>query len=258
MEESVNQMKAIKSNFTKLDNLTGGFFPGEVTVVGSRPTIGKTAFIASIIKNIIREPGNNCLFFSIEMSAETFCNRLAASMLRIPFSKIRDSQLNEKEEAIFQKQLKEIKDFPLYIEDDPDQNIADLCTLARKIVREKDIKIIFIDYLGLIHTSNDSSPVYDQIAFSMKKLKILARQLNIPIVITCQVARSGYSSTPPDLSQLRGSGDVESIADVVLLIDRETSKEICATKLIVAKNHNGALGTAEIVFLPDLVLFEED
>ena len=251
------ELKPIKSNFKKLDSLTGGFFPGEVTVVGARPTIGKTAFIGSLIKNIIREPGNNCLFFSIEMAAEVFCSRLAASMLRIPFLKIRDSQLNEKEKESVQKQLKEIKDFPLYIEDNPDQNIVDLCKQARKLVREKDIKIIFIDYLGLIHTPDDCAPVFEQTSYIIKKLKILARELNIPIVLTCQVSRSGYPSTPPDLSQLRGTGDIENVSDVIIFIDRETSKEICATKLIVAKNHNGKLGTAELSFIPDFVLFEE-
>ena len=247
----------IKSNFKSLDNLTGGFFPGEVTVVGARPTIGKTAFIGALIKNIIREPGNNCLFFSIEMALESFCNRLVASMLRIPFTKIRDSQLTEKEEAIFRKQFKEIKNFPLYIVDKPDQNITDLCKQARKIVREKNIKIIFIDCLGLIHTPDEYAPIYEQASFIIKKLKILARELNIPIVITCQVARSGYPSSPPDLSQLRGTGDIEGIADVILLIDRQTNKEICATKLIVAKNRNGKLGTAELAFVPDFILFEE-
>ena len=74
------ELKPIKSNFKNLDSLTGGFFPGEVTVVGARPTIGKTAFIGSLIKNIIREPGNNCLFFSIEMASETFRKRLAYSI----------------------------------------------------------------------------------------------------------------------------------------------------------------------------------
>ena len=251
------ELKPIKSNFKNLDSLTGGFFPGEVTVVGARPTIGKTAFIGSLIKNIIREPGNNCLFFSIEMAAETFRKRLATSMLRIPFSKIRDSKLNQTEEESLKKQLKEINDFPLYIVDKPDQNIMDLCKQAKKIVREKDIKIIFIDYLGLIHTPVDCAPVFEQASLIIKKLKILARELNIPIVLTCQVARSGYPSTPPDLMQLRGTGDIEGVADVIILIDRETSKEICATKLIVAKNHNGKLGTAELSFIPDFVLFEE-
>lgn len=253
----MNQLKPIKSNFNGLDNLTGGFFPGEVTVVGARPTIGKTAFIASLIKNIIREPGNNCLFFSIEMCAETFCKRLAASMLRMPFTKIRDSILNDEEAAQLKKQLKEIYDLPLHIEDNPNQKIADICKQAKKIVREKHIKIIFIDYLGLIQTSDENAAVYEQTSLVIKKLKILAREINIPIVITCQVSRSGYPSTPPDLQSLRGTGDIEGVADVVLLIDRETSKEICATNLIVAKNHNGKLGTVELKFIPEIVLFEE-
>ena len=253
----MNQLKPIKSNFKELDNLTGGFFPGEVTVVGARPTIGKTAFIASLIKNIIREPGNNCLFFSIEMCAETFCKRLAASMLRMPFTKIRDSILNKEEASQLQKQLKEINDLPLYIEDNPNQKIADICKYAKKIVREKHIKIIFIDYLGLIHTADENAPMFEQTSIIIKKLKILARELNIPIVITCQVSRASYPQTPPDLQSLRGTGDIESVSDVVLLIDRETNKEICATNLIVAKNHNGKLGNVALKFIPEILLFEE-
>lgn len=251
------ELKPIKSNFKKLDDLTGGFFPGEVTVIGSRPAVGKTAFLYSLIKQITLDSGTPGLLFSLEMSIEVFYMRMVSSMAKIPYMKFRNKTLDENEENCWEKITKLIKDLPLEINDKPDININELCDEARKIYNKANVKIIYIDYLGLITTDDESQPVYEKVSFIIKKLKVLAREINIPIVLLCQVARD-VGGNPPELSHLRGSGEVESVADVIFLLHRDRKiNEGRSSQLFIAKNHNGPLGAVDFAFYPEFATFEE-
>ena len=231
----------LKTNFDKLDEIIGGFLPGEITVIGSRPAIGKTSFISSLIQRMIPTTGNSSLFFSLEMPAAYFCNRLVSTMLKIDYMKFVQENLSDNEKMLVNKQLHEIRDWPLYIKDNPNQTIDDICKISRKYVRRQKVKIIFIDYLGLIAPKDETMPVYENISQIMHKLKILARELNVAIVVACQVSRCA-SPSDPELSDLSGSGAIEDIADVIVFISRENRQYPEQAKLIVAKNHHGDLG----------------
>ncbi len=231
----------LKTNFDKLDEIIGGFLPGEITVIGSRPAIGKTSFISSLMQRMIPTPGNSSLFFSLDMPAAYFCNRLVSTMLKIDYSKFLKEELSDNEKMLVYKQLREIKDWPLYIEDNPRQTIYDICKISKKYVRRKKVKIIFIDYIGLIAPKDETMPIYENISHIMHKLKILARELNVAIVVACQVSRS-VSPSDPELSDLRGSGAIEDIADIIVFISRENRQYPEQAKLIVAKNLHGKLG----------------
>ena len=252
----MQKLHSLQTNFKKLDKITGGFFPGELTVIGARPSVGKTSFLCSLIKQITLDSGSRGLFFSLEMPVETFRIRMVSSMARIPVSKIRAGELNENEEKCCERLVKQIQDLPLDIIDKADLNINELCAVARKLCKKKDIKIIYIDYLGLITTDDGNQPIYDQVACIIKKLKVLARELNIPIVILSQVAHDS-AGNPPVLNQIRGSGEIEAVSDVVLLLHRDASKQSNSAKLFVAKNHNGTLGSVDFAFYPEIVTFEE-
>ena len=252
----MDQMKAIKSNFNGLDNLTGGFFPGELTVIGARPSIGKTSFLCSLIKQISLDSGTPGLFFSLETSKEVVQMRMASSMSKIPLIKFRRNNLDENEASCLEKISKQLTDLPLEINDKPDLNINELCDEARKLYKMNAVKIIYIDCLGLITTDYEHQVVYEQVAFIIKKLKVLARELNIPIVVMNQVARDA-AGNPPELCQIRGSGEIEAVSDVVLLLHRDTTKQPGLARLFVAKNHNGPLGAVDFTFYPELVSFEE-
>ncbi len=250
----------IKTGFEKLDEITGGFFPGEVTLIGSRPAIGKSYFLLALIRNITCGYGIPGLFFSVEMPKEYIYTRMASIHSHIPTSRIRNGRISCSEKELVEAVFKQIKDLPLIINDKPDLNINELCDEARRLYKEKDIKIIYIDYLGLLTTDHDDWDVWEQISYIIKKIRLLARELNIPIVLLCQVARDA-SGALPDLSHLRGSGDLEAVSDVVLLIhrDRPSSCEIQfqTTKLIIAKNHNGALGEIDFSFELGTGTYEE-
>ena len=249
------ELKPIKSNFKKLDSLTGGFFPGELTVIGSRPAIGKTSFLYSLIKQITLDSGTLGLLFSPEMPIDSIYMRMTSSIAKIPYFKFRMGKLDEYEASCWEKTSRQVKDLPLVINDKPDININELCDEARKLYKKKKVKIIYIDYLGLITTDDDSQPVYEKVSCIIKKLKVLARELNIPIVLLCQVARD---MVPPDLNHLRGSGEIESVADVILLLHRDRQlNEGCSAQLFIAKNHNGPLGAVDFAFYPEISTFEE-
>ena len=251
----------IQTGFEKLDEITGGFFPGELTIIGSRPAIGKSSFLLNLIKNITCGYGIPGLFFSVEMPEEMIYNRLISIYTRITHLKDRTRELSSDEENLVESVFKQIKDLPLIINDKRDLNINELCDEARRLQKEKDIKIIYIDYLGLLSTDDDEQPVYEKISYIINKLRLLARELNIPIVIACQLARDAEGN-PPELHHLRGSGDVESVPDVILLIhrDRPRSYEIQfqATKLIIAKNPNGPLGEIDFSFELGTGIFTEE
>ena len=130
--------------------------------------------------------------------------------------------------------------------------------MARRMVVNHKVKIIFIDYIGLISTENSSAPVYEQVSEISKSLKALARELEIPIVALCQVARDA-EGREPNLAQLRGSGSIEQDADVVMFIDRERPKDENSkpqeAKIILAKQRNGPTGTVDVLFLPSSSMF---
>jgi replicative DNA helicase len=251
------ELKPIKSNFKKLDSLIGGFFPGELTVIGSRPAIGKTSFLYSLIKQITMDSGTPGLLFSPEMPIDSTYMRMTSSIAKISFFKFRMGKLDEYETICWEKTSRQVKDLPLVINDKPDININELCEEARKLCKKKKVKIIYIDYLGLITTDNENQDFFEQVSFVIKKLKVLARELNIPIVLLCQVSRDAEGN-PPGLTQLRGSGEVESVADVILLLHRDRNiNEGCSAQLFVAKNHNGPLGTIDFIFYSQIGTFEE-
>ena len=146
---------------------------------------------------------------------------------------------------------------PLYIVDQPNMQLLDVRAMARRLVVDKKVKIVFIDYIGLVATENSSAPVYEQQSEVSRSLKALARELDIPIVALCQVARDAEGSEP-NLAQLRGSGSIEQDADVVMFLHRERSRSeepTQAAKLIVAKQRNGPTGDVELTYLPSYTKF---
>ena len=156
---------------------------------------------------------------------------------------------------------------PLYIVDTPNMKLLDLRTMARRMKALHDVKIIFIDYIGLITSENEDAHVYEQQSAISKSLKNLARELEIPIVVLCQVARSAEGNEP-GLNELRGSGSIEQDADMVIFIhgDRKGKKAdgeeegdynpVQDRKLIVAKQRNGPIGDVDVLFISSYTKFE--
>lgn len=256
--KSKNQFTGIPSGFAKLDVYTSGFQNSELIIIGARPSIGKTALALSMIQNIACEKRIPCGFFSLEMPYESIGMRLLAQEARVPMQKIRSGMLKLDDVKKIQDAAGRWFEAPLHTVDTPNMRLLDLRAMARRMVMNEGVKIIFIDYIGLITTEDPTAPVFEQVSEISKSLKALARELEIPIVVLCQVARDAEGQEP-NLAQLRGSGSIEQDADVVMFLHRDRLKEEVTAqegKIILAKQRNGACGDIPIMFLPAYSKFE--
>ena len=258
--KSKNQFTGVPTGFAKLDVYTSGFQNSELIIIGARPSIGKTAFALSMIQNISCERKIPCGFFSLEMPYESIGMRLLAQEARVPMQKIRSGMLRVDDVKRIQDAAGRWYEAPLYTVDTPNMKLLDLRAVARRMVKNQEVKIIFIDYIGLISTDDNKREQWEQVSEISKSLKALARELEIPIVALCQVARDAEGQEP-NLAQLRGSGSIEQDADVVMFLHRDRIKDgdtVAAqdAKLILAKQRNGATGDIPIMFLPAYSKFE--
>ncbi len=253
----------IPSGFQALDNMTSGFQASEMIVIGARPSMGKTALALSMIQHIAIHKKIPTGFFSLEMSATQIGQRLFSQESRIPGSKIRSGFLKLDDFKRLQEAAGRCYDAPLYVADTPNMRMLDLRALARKMRRQHQVEIIFIDYIGLITSENYGSniPRHEQVSEVSRSLKSLARELKIPVVALSQVTRDSEGKEPT-LANLRDSGSIEQDADVVMFIHRDrrpTDDDGSAAqdaKVILAKQRNGPVGTVDLVFLPQYAKFE--
>ncbi len=257
----------IKTNFEDLDKIIGGLYPGELMVIGSRPATGKSSLLFALIKKITLESCCKGLLFSLELPIDMFTERLASSISGISISKIRATRnrskiwpgLTQEESKIYKKVLSEVCDLPLIIDDTENKKIDDICDFAREIFfREKGIDIIFIDELGLITLNNEKPSAADRIFEIVTKVKQLAMELKIPIVITCHVSRM-TEPDPPGFLDLQYSSIIDN-ADVIILLDRKRLRSyFCQFQdvtLYVAKNNFGEIGEIKLQFSTETLNYE--
>ncbi|MCR4900013.1 MAG: replicative DNA helicase [Treponema sp.] len=251
--KSKSEFTGVPSGIITLDMMTSGFQNSELIIIGARPSIGKTALALSMMQHIALERKIPCGFFSLEMPYQSIGMRLLSMSSHVDMSRMRSGMLKTKDFQQIQDSAARWFNAPLYTVDTPNMRLLDLRAMARRMVVNHQVKIIFIDYIGLITTENSSAPVYEQVSEISKSLKALARELEIPIVALCQVARDAEGKEP-NLAQLRGSGSIEQDADVVMFIDRERPKDdstaVQDAKIILAKQRNGPTGNIDIMFIP--------
>jgi len=253
-------LTGIPSGIARLDTMTNGFQNSELIIIGARPSIGKTAFALSMMQTIAVEKHIPCGFFSLEMSYQSIGQRLLSQVARIPGGKIRSGTLSLADFKKLQDGASLCYQAPLYICDTPNMQLLELRSMARRMKANYDVKVIFIDYIGLISTDDPKAKVFESVSEISKSLKALARELNIPIIALCQVARDAEGQEP-NLAQLRGSGSIEQDADVVLFLhrdrlDKTDDTTVQEAKCIVAKQRNGACGNVDMIYFPSLTRFE--
>ncbi|MBP5568292.1 MAG: replicative DNA helicase [Treponema sp.] len=253
-----NNFTGVPTGFATLDTMTSGFQDSELIIIGARPSIGKTALALSMMQHIALEEKIPCGFFSLEMPYESIGMRILAQEARVPMSKMRSGILKLEHIQKIQDAAGRWFNAPLYTVDTPNMRLLELRAMARRLVQTYKVKIIFIDYIGLITTDNTGAPIFEQMADISKSLKALARELKIPIVALSQVARDAEGQEP-SLNQIRGSGAIEQDADVVMFLHRDRLKQetnIQEAKIILAKQRNGPTGDIKIMFIPAYSKFE--
>ena len=242
----MQNIHSVNSGIKELDELIGGFFPGELTIIGARPGVGKTTVVLHSLQKIIEQNNMSPILFSIEMS-KAYIERILISLVSgIPIRDIRTDSVKDLE--LMNKTEESLKTLDFIIDDSPRITINELCDKIRQDVTEhgQERSIVFIDYLGLIETEDENAPIYEKVCQITMRLKALAKELSIPIVCTCQVSRRGEPEEPK-LILLRGTmSSVEKDSDVIIFIhkkrDDKSENEIFHRELIVAKNRNGETG----------------
>ncbi len=262
---STGGIVGIHSGFQQLDEMLSGFHNAEFIIIGARPSIGKTALAISMIDNIAVKNRIPCGLFTLEMSNMALMQRLMSRQARISARRIRAGLLNHEEINQLTSGIDPIYQAPLWIVDTPYMRILDIRAIARRMVAEYNIQIIFIDYVTLIATDNNDIPRHEQVAAISRSLKGMARELDIPVIALSQVTRDS-EGRKPNLAHIRESGSLEQDADVVIFLHRERESEqegeeqrrelYIETDLIIAKQRNGPVGNIKLQFMPKFVSFE--
>ncbi|MDX9826752.1 MAG: replicative DNA helicase [Spirochaetia bacterium] len=262
LSNNPNAFTGIPSGLTDLDAMTSGFQNSEFIVIGARPSVGKTALALSFTAHIAIDCKIPAAFFSLEMSERALMNRIISSEALVPGERIRTGRLRSSDLNDLMDAAGRIYEAPLYIVDMPNMKLLELRTMARRLVLERGVKIIFVDYITLITHENAELPRWEQISAISRSLKSLARELDIPIVALSQLKREAEGKQP-NLADVRESGSIEQDADLILFLhrDREINKtqdqrsEQIETELIVAKQRNGPIGKTNVWFKPSYAKF---
>ena len=266
------EVTGISTGYYKLDDLTSGWQKSDLIIIAGRPAMGKTAFALSMAKNIAADQKKPVAFFSLEMSGVQLTNRLISNMCEISGKKILNGQLDRDEWDRFDKRINNLMDGPIFIDETPGLSVFELRTKARRLVRERKIELIMIDYLQLMNANGMRiNNRQEEVATISRSLKGLAKELNIPIIALSQVnrvneGREGVEGKRPLLSDLRESGAIEQDADMVLFVHRPEYYHLefgpsgedyrGMAEIIIAKHRKGATDIVLLKFRGEYTRFE--
>lgn len=265
-------LTGIPTGYTKLDEMTSGWQKSDLVIIAGRPAMGKTSFALSVAKNIAVDYHEPIAFFSLEMNNVQLVNRLISNTCEIAGNKILNGQLTPDEWERLDKNLRKLTGTPLYIDDTPGLSVFELRTKARRLVREKGVKIIMIDYLQLMNANGMKfGSRQEEVSTISRSLKGLAKELDIPILALSQLNRTvenreGLEGKRPQLSDLRESGAIEQDADMVLFVHRPEYYHIFTdekgndlhgmAQIIIAKHRKGATGDVLLTFRGEFTRFQ--
>ena len=254
------QLTGTPSGFADLDEITGGFQPGNLIIIAARPSMGKSALVTNIAENVALHPDTGrkkaVALFSLEMSESELAQRFVASQASIKGDDLRKGRL--KDERKWKKVLETAGRFehaPLYVDDSSDIGMLEIRAKARRLHQQHPLGMVIVDYLQLMRPDGRTDNRVEQVGAMSRGLKILARELDVPVIALSQLSRGVESRTDkrPMLSDLRDSGNIEQDADLVCFIYRDEyydkeSEAVGEAELIIAKHRNGSLGTVHLIF----------
>ena len=249
------QISGIPTGFVDLDQKLTGLHPSDLIVVGARPSMGKSAFGLNIVQNAAVRHGKTCAVFSLEMSAVQVVNRFLSVQSGVELNKFRTGELEDRDWENLVEALGPLSEAKIYIDDTGGITMPEIRSKARKLKIEHGLDLIMIDYMQLMSGSNRNNENRQQeISEISRGLKMLARELDVPIIALSQLGRSleQRADHRPMMSDLRESGAIEQDADVVMFIYRDeyyhpdTTEEKNVAEIIVAKQRNGPVGTEKL------------
>ena len=276
--QSIERMNEIAKNgssllgastgYKDLDSKLQGLQKGDLIIVAARPSMGKTALSMNIVENFVlnKDIFGGVLVFSLEMPAESLTTRLLASNAKIDQQKVRSASMNQADLKKFMESSSKLKDLPLYIDDSSMLSPMELRARARRIARQEPngLSLIVVDYLQLMQLPASQENRVNQISEISRSLKMLAKELNVPVIALSQLNRAVEQrpNKRPIMADLRDSGAIEQDADVILFIYRdevynEDSEEGNKAEIIIGKQRNGPIGKVNLTFLKEFTRFED-
>jgi len=255
LSKNTGQMRGVPTGFTDLDKILGGLQKSDLVILAARPSMGKTSLALDIARNVAVLENKPVGLFSLEMSKDQLADRLLASLANINLWNLRNGRLNSDDYSRLQHAMGSLSDAPLYIDDAGSVNVLQMRAMARRLQANKGLSLIVIDYLQLMEPMNRFASPVQQVTENSRALKMLAKELNVPVLVLSQLSRAVESRVPqiPRLADLRESGAIEQDADVVLMIYREdkyneNSLQKNIAKVLVEKHRNGPTGGLDLYF----------
>ena len=269
--KNANSYNGVPSGFTAIDRVTLGWQLSDLIIVAARPSMGKTAFVLSMARNMAVNYEQGVAFFSLEMSAVQLMMRLIIAETGLSGNDVKSGRLTPEQWRHLESATKPLASAPLYIDDTPALSVFEFRSKARRLKIHNDIKIIIIDYLQLMTGNQDSKGNREQeVAFISRTLKAIAKELNVPVIALSQLSRATEmrgGSKRPQLSDLRESGAIEQDADIVAFIHRPEYYGLTTTEdgmptagmaaIILAKHRNGAVCDIPLRFIKEQARFTD-
>jgi replicative DNA helicase len=286
LHQHPGQLTGMASGYYDLDDLTGGFQPGEFVVMAARPSIGKTSLALNMLHHVCGVQRRPAALYTLEMPAEQIVSNLLCIHNRLDTHDFRRGTLQAKDWSVLEASVDDLVDMPLYIDDSATLRVLDLRARARRLVQRRQVELIVVDYLQLLSANRYYENRATEVSEISQGLKALARELKIPLIAVAQLSRRvEQEQRQPRLSDLRESGAIEQDADLVLLLHRplvageersesrreepwdseegsgsawDQTDEVYGSQadLIVAKQRNGPTGVLHLIFQKRYLRFE--
>ena len=257
-------LRGIRTGYRDLDNMTAGLQRSDLIILAARPAMGKTTLVTNLAYNVATIAKQPVLFFSLEMSKEQLVDRMLADASGVDAWNIRTGNLSDDDFSKLSEAMGEMAEAPIFIDDTPGLSVLEMRTKARRASHNQPLGLIIVDYLQLLQSNgNHNGNRVQEVSEISRGLKLIARELNVPLIALSQLSRSVESRTPPipQLADLRESGSIEQDADIVSFIYRpgyyepDNPEFENITELIIAKHRNGPVGKIGLYFHPERLRF---
>lgn len=258
-----SNVTGLASGFTDLDNMTAGFQKSDLVIVAGRPSMGKTSFCLDIARHVGIREQRAVGVFSLEMSRWQLVQRMLCSQAMVDAHRLRTDTLPAEDWPKLGQAVGALASAPIYIDDTPGVGVLEMRAKARRLSAQADLGLIIIDYLQLMQGPRGMESRQQEISQISRSLKILAKELNVPVIALSQLSRAVEQrggDRRPQLSDLRDSGAIEQDADVVMFIYRGerygVDEEQGVAEIIIGKQRNGPIGTVKLSFRSEYTRFE--
>lgn len=263
MVDAHTGITGLPTGFLNFDDITAGLQPGDLIILAARPGMGKTSFALNLAMNVARREFTVGLF-SLEMDINQLFLRMICSESRVNSQKIRTGRIGTNDFQKLAAKLDSVMNFKIYIDDTPIVGAMEIRSKSRRLKAEYGLDLLIVDYLQLMDTTAKAENRNLAIGEITRGLKALSKELHVPVICLSQLSRAPETRSDhrPQLSDLRESGNIEQDADLVCFLYREeyytpTDENSGRAELIIAKNRNGPVGTANLVFLSDITRFQD-